>query len=127
MRGTTWIPERGPEASTPNTLDVSRTDTLLGQTLQWTIRSSGAGAWFRQWRADGSFGAWQRYDDPRIREMNLRFPASSHSGREEELWFGSYGSGLARLDSRGLRFWRAFGHCDGLRFEGRTELRVAPT
>lgn len=84
---------------------TARTETLFGGPRQWAgLRD---GLWYRELPPGAPPGHWQRFNEPATTAMLFTDIVRTTERGREELWLLSYGSGLGRIDSDGLRMWRA--------------------
>ncbi len=84
----------------------AQTRTLFGGEREWRAVSRDD-LWYRERSGGQPSGPWQRLGLPGLQRMLFTDLLVTHHRGEEELWVLSYGNGLARLRSDGLRIWRA--------------------
>lgn len=83
---------------------VATTATLGGRPRQWA--NGATGLWVRDIGDDGD-GPWQPYALPGAPSAEVSDLLRTVDRGRESLWVMSYGSGLFRIDDRGVRVWRA--------------------
>lgn len=116
--GDRWQPDPGNGANTKDAMATAWTRQLQGRPLQWLARYNRGGLWHREVLDSGRFGPWRRADLPEVQPMAINYLKRTVSDGREELWILSYTTGLVRLDSEGLKVWRAFDSCTSRHYPG---------
>jgi len=99
-----WVPDPANSARVGMPADVERTQSMFGGPREWLGATNG-GLWFSE--AGAKPGPWQRYSAPELDAMSATDLVRTVDHGVEELWFLSYGRGLARLREDGVRVWRS--------------------
>ncbi len=89
-------------------LGFAQTTALFGEARQWAGSADG-GLWWRSALPDSdpfSWGPWHQFQHPNFDEASFSDLLRVVDQGQEQLWIVTYGAGLMRLDSSGLRVWR---------------------
>ncbi len=107
LRGGRWHADPGNATSkSGRAIAIEQTRSLFGGPRQW-MASAQDGLWYRDVPAQGQPAPWQRFGAPELNRMMFTDLRRSVDRGVEELWALSYGGGLARITSDGIRMWRS--------------------
>ncbi len=105
LRSGRWAADRD-NASLPrdSVLALAQTQSLGGVRRTW-LGLGNQGLWYR----DAGTRGWRRWQAPGFEAGQVEYLLATGRDTGEALWISAFGSGLWRLDARGLRRWSQAG------------------